>query len=407
MTRSTVIDLGDHQMMADPFATYARLRETEPLTRCRARRLLHGTGYMVTRYSDVMLVHSDKRFSSDAIKNGPRAAKLVRYMPRVLRLLSDTMVYKDDPDHLRLRGLVNKAFTPKMVARMERDIQAAVDVLIDEIAQRDGPVDLVESLAVPLPLSVISEMLGVRPDDRDAFHDMLVRFVDASASPTQFVMALPTGNRMVKLFERMADERRVEPDGRLVSALIEANEDGDRLSDVEIVSMIFLLLLAGHDTTANLIGNGVLALLDNPDELKRLRANTDLIDTAVEELLRFTSPVTNGAPRIALQDVELHGQVIPKGSQVVGMIISANRDPSMFEDPERLDVGRSPNRHLAFAFGSHYCLGNQLARLEARIALRALIERFDEIELAVPRDGVRYKPTPSLRGLYSLPLRLG
>jgi cytochrome P450 PksS len=404
--QSSVIDLSEHRMMADPFDTYARLRANEPLARCRAKRLLAGTGYMVTRYSDVMAIHTDKRFSSDAIKNGPQAAKLVRFAPRVFRLLTDTMVFKDDPDHLRLRSLVNKAFTPKMVARMEADVRAVVQSRIDDMAGRDGVVDLVESLAVPLPLTVISEMLGVRPADRDAFHDMLMRFVEASSSPLQMIRELPTGNRMVKLFERMADDQRRDPDGRLVAALVEANQDGDRLSDVEIVSMIFLLLLAGHDTTANLLGSGVLALLDNPDQLARLREDPDLIDTAVEELLRYTAPVTNGAPRIALEDMEIHGQVVPKGSQIVGMIISANRDETMFEDPERLDLGRSPNRHIAFAFGSHYCLGNQLARLEGRIALRALIERFDRIELAVRRDQLRYKPTASLRGLQSLPLRL-
>lgn len=404
--RPAVIDLGEHRMMADPFDVYTRLRADEPLARGRAKRLLTGTGFMVTRYSDVMMIHTDKRFSSDAIKNGPRAARLVRFAPRVFRLLTDTMVFKDDPDHLRLRSLVNKAFTPRMVARMEADVTSVVQARLDDMA-RAGVVDLVESLAVPLPLSVISEMLGVRPADRDEFHHMLMRFVDASASPLQMVRELPTGNRMVKLFERMADAQRRQPDGRLLSALIEANQDGDRLSDVEIVSMIFLLLLAGHDTTANLLGSGVLALIDHPDQLARLRENPELMDTAVEELLRYTSPVTNGAPRIALEDMEIHGQVVPKGSQVLGMIISANRDGSVFPEPDRLDVGRTPNRHLAFAFGSHYCLGNQLARLESRIALRALLERFDRIELAVPRDQLRYKPTPSLRGLQSLPLRLG
>jgi cytochrome P450 PksS len=211
---------------------------------------------------------------------------------------------------------------------------------------------------------------------------------------------------MIGLLERLADDRRATPDDRLVTALVEANDNGEMLSDWEVTSMIFLLLLAGHDTTANLIGNGILALIDHPHELHRLRAEPELIDTAIEELLRFTTPVPCGAARIALEDVDVEGVRIPRGANVLGMIISANRDESVFDEPDRLDLGRDPNRHLAFAFGSHFCLGNQLARLEGRIALRSLVQRFENIELAVPREQLRYKPTPSLRGLRSLPLRL-
>ena len=403
----TVVDRAEHQMMADPFPLYARLREEEPVARCKARRLIRGSAYMVTRYPDVMQVHTDKRFSSNPVENGSAAAKLTsRLAPRMFRLLLDTMVYKDDPDHLRLRSLVNKAFTPRMIAIMETDVQQVVDMLIDQMALADGPVDLVDSLAIPLPLRVISAMLGVGEDDRETFHEMIGGFIHSTGSPLQMLMAMPAGNRMVKLFERMAEERRRNPDDRMLTALVEANEAEDRLSDAEVVSMIFLLLLAGHDTTANLIGAGTLALLDNPDQLQRLRDHPELIDTAVEELLRFVSPVTNGAPRIALEDIEMHGQVIPKGSQTCGMIIAANRDKDVFPDAERLDLGRTPNKHIAFAFGSHYCLGNQLARLEARIAFRGLIERFDKIELAVRRDQVRFKLTPTLRGLKALPLHL-
>jgi cytochrome P450 PksS len=352
-----------------------------------------------------MLVHTDKRFSSDASTNGGAAAKAVRFMPRMFRLLTDSMVFKDDPDHKRLRGLVNKAFTPKMVQRMAADIERIVDERIAAMHGHDV-VDLVDALAVPLPLEVISDMLGIGEADREMFHTAMRRFIEATSSPLQLIRALPTGNRMVKMFERLATERRANPDDGLITALVLASEDGDQLSDGEIVSMIFLLLLAGHDTTSNLISTGVLSLLDHPDQLARLRAEPELVDGAVEELLRFNSPVISGAPRIVLEDVELHGQVIPKGAQVVGIILSANRDEQVFTDPDRLDIGRDPNKHIAFAFGAHYCLGNQLARLEGRAALRALTQRFDHIELAIPRAEVRFKITPSLRGLRSLPVRL-
>jgi cytochrome P450 PksS len=217
---------------------------------------------------------------------------------------------------------------------------------------------------------------------------------------------MPASGRLFRLFERLVERRRREPDDHLISALIRASEDGDQLSDQDILSMIFLLLLAGHDTTASLLSSGVLALLQHPEEMERLRKSPELIDTAVEELLRYTSPVPCGAARIAREDVEIAGVSIPAGSQILGMILSANRDESVFRDPESLDVGREPNPHLALGFGAHYCLGNQLARLEARIALRELLARFERIELDVPVDALRYKPTQSLRGLCELPLRV-
>jgi len=211
---------------------------------------------------------------------------------------------------------------------------------------------------------------------------------------------------MRKMFERLAEERRRTPDDRLITALVEAREDGDQLDDVEIQAMILLLLLAGHDTTSNLISTATVALLDHPDQLERLRNEPELIDSAVEELLRYCTPVPCGAPRFTLDDVELSGTTIPAGSKVLGMIISANRDDSLFPDPNLLDLGRSPNKHLSFAFGPHFCLGSQLARLEGRSALLGLVQRFDDIELAVDRSTLQFKPTPSLRGYQSLQVKL-
>jgi len=217
---------------------------------------------------------------------------------------------------------------------------------------------------------------------------------------------IPAGRRLVRMFDRMAEERRADPDDGLISALVGVTEGDDALSPDEIVAMIFLLLLAGHDTTSNLIGSSVVALLDNPAQLERLRGEPDLAESAVEELLRFTTPVPAGVARTLVDDIELAGVLLPKGSTVLGMIISANRDEEVFDDPDTLDLGRRPNRHITFAFGSHYCLGNQLARLEGRMALQALTTRFDHIELAVPRDQLPWKRTQSLRGLRSLPVRL-
>ncbi|HEY8547279.1 MAG TPA: cytochrome P450, partial [Acidimicrobiales bacterium] len=400
----------DPVMFTNPAPRYAELRRTAPVSTVRSRQLLRGgTGYMVTRYDDVLQVHTDPRLSSDILRH-TRGGRLIRFAPRVMRLLTDSMVFKDDPDHKRLRRLVNRAFTPKRVQRMTGHIEQVVDELLDDLdrrAEADGTVDLVADFATALPLRVISEMMGVGPADRHDFHRWVERFTTAQADgAVALLRAMPTGRTMVKLFDRLAAERRADPDDGLITALVRAKEDGDQLDDDEIVGMIFLLLLAGHDTTANLIGSSVVALLEHPEQLARFREEPDIAETAVEELLRFTTPVPCGAARVATEDLEIGGTEIPKGAQVLGMIISANRDETVFDDADELDLGRHPNQHITFAFGAHYCLGNQLARLEGRLALRALVARFPDLRVAVPHEELRFKPTQSLRGYRELPVAL-
>ncbi|HWW55230.1 MAG TPA: hypothetical protein VNY84_15740, partial [Acidimicrobiales bacterium] len=233
-----VTDLSDPIMFSNPFPRYAELRRTAPVSLARHRESRQITAYMLTRYRDVMTLHTDPRFSSDAINHG-RGAKFVRFLPRMFRLLTDSMVFKDDPDHKRLRGLVNKAFTPKMVQRMSDDIQTIVDELVDRLAAKETA-DLVADLAVPLPLTVISEMLGVSDSEREEFKASVESFASSTGgSLSDLVRSLPTGRRMVRMFERLAQQRRVDPDERLISALVSASEDGDTLADDEIVAMIF------------------------------------------------------------------------------------------------------------------------------------------------------------------------
>lgn len=395
-------DLGTRQMLDDPYARFAELRAKAPVSWATAKGLLQGKGgYLLTSYDDVMTIHSDERFSTDVLKNSP-AGKFIWLLPPSLRMLAQTMVFKDDPDHKRLRTLVHKAFTPKLVATMTPDISKIAEELADEIAAK-REVDLVHEYAIRLPLAVIATMLGVADSDRDMFHVLVEKMGNTGSALRQY----PTARKLAKLFEELIDDRRINPDEGLISELVRANEGGDRLSHRELVSMVFLLLLAGHDTTANLIGSSVLALIEHPDELGRLRRQPELLETtAVEELLRYTSPVADGAARFALEDMEICGVPIPRGSQLLGSIVSANRDEAIFDDPDALILTRKPNRHLAFAFGIHYCLGHQLARLEGRIALSTLIERFPNWELAAPRESLRYKPTISLRGLTKLPTRM-
>jgi cytochrome P450 PksS len=396
-------DLGTRQMLDDPYARFAELRADAPVSWATAKGLLQGKGgYLLTRYDDVMHVHSDARFSTDMLKNSP-AGKFIWLIPPSLRMLAQTMVFKDDPDHKRLRTLVHKAFTPKLVATMVPDITKIAEELADEIATR-RQVDLVHAYAVRLPLAVIATMLGVADEDRDMFHVLVEKMGNQQNNMARQYL---TARKLAKLFEELIEDRRINPDEGLISELVRANEGGDRLNHRELVSMVFLLLLAGHDTTANLIGSSVLALIEHPDQLALLRSRPELLETtAVEELLRFTSPVADGAARFAMADMDIRGVRIPRGSQLLGSITSANRDPEVFDDPESLDLTRKPNRHLAFAFGMHYCLGHQLARLEGRIALATLLDRFPTWELAAPRESLHYKPTISLRGLTKLPTRM-
>jgi cytochrome P450 PksS len=401
----SITDLSEDAMFSNPFPRYAELRRTAPVSRVRSKQLVGSGGYMLTRYDDVMLLLGDTRFSSDTMHQND--SWLMNHLPKMLRLLSDSMVYKDDPDHARLRRLVNKAFTPRMVQLMAEDMELIVDDLLHGLSRGDV-VDLVSDFAIPLPLSVISNMLGVTGTEREQFHDLTARFVASvgSGSLPAFIRAIPTARRLLKMIERMAHQRRTAPDEGLISALVVASDDGDKLNQEEVSAMIFLLMLAGHDTTANLIGSSMLALMEHPDQAIRLRDEAAITPLAVEELLRFTTPVPCGAPRIVLEDINVDGTTIPRGSKVLGMIISANRDETVFDNPDQLDLGRNPNRHMTFAFGKHFCLGNQLARIEGRIAIRALTQRFPNMSLAIPRDRLRYKPIQSLRGLRTLPVRL-
>lgn len=399
-----VTDLADAVMFADPFPRYAELRRNAPVSLVKMQQVPKRPAYMLTRYDDVQLLHTDKRFSSDPSTQG--TPWLMRHLPRLFRLLTDSMVFKDDPEHARLRGLVQRAFTPKLVTQMADGIEQVVEELLDDLEGREV-VDLIEEYAVQLPLRVIADMLGVDEADRDEFHRATKKFAESTtAGPLAMLKAMPDARRMMKLFERIAERRRRDPDDRIVSTLVRANDEGDKLDDDELLAMIFLLLLAGHDTTQNLIGMATTTLIDHPEELARLRDEPALIEPAVEELLRFTTPVPCGAVRYTLEDVEVAGVVIPQGSPVLGMIISANRDDDAFDNPNALDLGRNPNRHLAFAFGAHYCLGHQLARLEGRAAIGGLFRRFATVELAVSPGDLRWRPTQSLRGYRELPLRL-
>jgi cytochrome P450 len=397
------MDLSEPRIQQDPWPTYAALRKASAVAPIKSE-FRKKPALVVTRYDDVVLVYKDSRFSNDMAKHMPLLLRWLMKLPGSF----DMMLLKDDPEHKRLRGLVDKAFTPQMVAAMQPRIQRITEDLLDNMAGKER-VDLVADFALPLPLTVISEMLGVPKEESFAFHQLMsASFRATSITGLRRLMVIPNMIRMKRLFRRLIKRRRDEPDDRLITALINIYDQGDHLSDREILGMIFLLLFAGHETSVNLIGSGMLALLERPDQLAKLRDKPDLIDPAVEELLRFSSPVVYGASRFPTEDVRIGDTLVPKGTEVIGILSSANRDDSVFENPEKLDITRNPNKHIAFGVGIHFCLGVWLAREEGKIAINALVKRFPDIQLAAPPELLRWRMgrTSALRGLESLPLKL-
>jgi cytochrome P450 len=319
----------------------------------------------------------------------------------------DTMLFMDPPDHTRLRGLVQKAFTPKMVERIRPRSQEIVDGLIDRAFDRGREMDLIEDFAYPLPVTIICELLGVPVEDHTRFSEwsrVLSRAVDPSPirSPELEEEIALAGLAFAEYFEALVAQRRTSLGDDLLSALIAAEEEGDRLSSDELLGISLLLLIAGHETTVNLVGNGTLALLRNPDEFARLRDDPSLSKTAVDEMLRYDSPVQMNQ-RIALEPFTLaDGQVVAAREQMIVMLAAANRDPAAFPDADRFDVGRADaRRHLAFGGGIHHCLGAALARVEGDVAVTTIVRRMPALALAGEPER---RPNFTLRGLAHLPV---
>lgn len=388
---------------ASPHPFYAQLRAEAPV--CRVRLPDRQEAWLVARYDDVQALLKDDRFAKDR-RNARTQEQLAKqpWVPAFFRPLERNMLDSDDPDHRRLRGLVHKAFTPKLIGQMRERIQAIADGLLDTLLAA-GRADLIAGYALPIPTTIIAQMIGVPAGDRLRFHRWSEQIMLASASSLGAVRALPGMVAFLRYIRALIRTRRADPQEDLLTALIQAEEAGDQLSEDELVAMVFLLLVAGHETTVNLIGNGALTLLRHPDQLERLRAEPGLIRPAIEELLRFESPVELATERYAREDVEIAGARIPRGALVFGAIASANRDETQFAEPDRLDIGREPNRHLSFGQGAHYCLGAPLARMEGQIAIDTLLRRAPELRLAVEPERLRWRRQMVLRGLTALPVR--
>jgi pimeloyl-[acyl-carrier protein] synthase len=377
----------------DLYSVYARLQREQPVHRT------HDGVWVLTRYEDVALALRDPRLGRRGF-----AELLEARLGR--RGVGKSMLYRDPPDHTRLRALVMQAFTPRAVENMRERIRTLVANMLDRIAEHGGRVDLLTELALPLPVLVICHILGLPAQDAEMFRnwtDGIVRASDVVFFPDAAdVERANEGLDAIRTYLVPAIEaRRRNPGDDLVSALIAAQEGQDKLSPQELLSMTAMLFVAGHETTVNLIANGLLAILRHPAELERLRNDPSLIGRAVEECLRYDSPVQR-ASRMTHEAFSVRGATIPSGAVVLAVIGAANRDPHQFPDPDRFDIGRADNPHLAFGAGIHYCLGASLARLEAQIAIGAVIRRFPRIALTDASPSWRRSWT--FRGLTTLPV---
>jgi cytochrome P450 len=397
-------DLASPRFKADPYPFYARLRAEAPVWRTTLPD--KRTAWLVTRYEDVAGVLKDDRLAKDPLNAQDPEQRAARpWVPGFLKPLEQNMLDLDDPDHKRLRALVSKAFTPRLIERLRGRIEAICRDLLDVIGRRRRT-ELVRDYALPLPATVIAELLGIPAKDQRRFHRWSNRIVSISSGRDVW-RALPAALAFVRYLRKMSERRRVLPEDDLLSALAQAEEAGDRLSQDELLAMSFLLLVAGHETTVNLIASGTLALLEHPDQLEKLEGDTQLIKPAVEELLRYTSPVEIATERYARQDLEISGTTVPRGELVLAVLGSANRDEQHFEEPDALDLTRDPNRHLAFGRGGvHHCLGAPLARMEGQIAISALLRRFPSLRPDTDPGSLRWRRGIFLRGLQRLPLAI-
>jgi cytochrome P450 PksS len=399
-SRGESIALDTPEFLADPFPFYSRLRGEAPVYRARMSYAGDAEFYLLARYRDCVDLTTDHRFRRVVEGSEPVP------MPKALRFMStEMMILQDDPAHTRLRKLVSRAFTPRSVARLTDRVEAVTNELLGRFCPGQQ-IELKDDYALPIPVTVISEMVGVDEADRSQFHDGMKLVMDGVAK----YGLEETAAKMVDLIDfvrELIQRRRAAPADDIMTGLIHASEDGDTLSDDEVVAMVFLLVVAGYETTYNLITNAIATLLTHGEQLELLRAHPDLIASAVEEILRYTGTIGGTKPNYAAEDVELHGVTVPRGAPVIPLLASANRDPDVFDQPEDFDITRNPNPHIAFSKGAHFCLGANLARMETRVAITNLITRFPNLRLTVEPTDLTFAPVPFWRRLNELPVVLG
>ncbi|MGW4463807.1 cytochrome P450 family protein [Micromonospora sp. NPDC004704] len=408
MTTSEHLDLTSVAARSIAYDTYAALRYENPVARVRM-----PTGqdvWLVTGYDESASFLADYNRFKTSPTVMPEGMEMPALPEAVVRLLGGSMGSVDPPEHTRQRRLVQMAFTPQYVERLRPGVQQITDQLIDGLLARpDRTFDLVEDFAVPLPLTVMSDMLGIPRADRDRFRlwsELLLSLDPTSAqsapqgmSPMEVMAEI---EEFVRYLDALIQHKRAEPGDDLISGMALAEADGERMTDEDLLKMVALLVVGGLGTTQHLIGNMVLALFRNPDQLALLRSKPDLAPSAVEEMLRYHGPIEISFPRFAAEDTEIGGVPIRRGEMVIAVLAAADRDPNRYADPDRLDIERTPNRHLAFGRGAHMCLGAPLARVEGQVAINTLLARMPDLHPAESIDDTPWRPGLTLRGLSAL-----
>ncbi|MED0905627.1 cytochrome P450 family protein [Bacillus nitratireducens] len=395
------INLASAQFKEDAYEIYKESRKMQPILFVNEVEI--GKEWLITRYEDALPLLKDNRLKKDQANVFPQDTKNMYLSVDNSDHLTTHMLNSDPPNHSRLRSLVQKAFTPKMISQLDGRIQRVADDLISKI-ERKGTLNLVDDYSFPLPIIVISEMLGIPKEDQAKFRIWSHAVIASPETPEEIKETEKQLSEFITYLQYIVDVKRKNPKEDLVSALILAENEGHKLSARELYSMIMLLIVAGHETTVNLITNTVLALLENPNQLQLLKDNPKLIDSAIEEGLRYYSPVEVTTARWAAEPFQIHDQTIQKGDMVIISLASANRDETVFEKPEVFDITRENNRHIAFGHGSHFCLGAPLARLEAKIAITTLLKRMPELQIKGNREEIKWQGNYLMRSLEELPL---
>ncbi len=388
------LDLSSPSFKKNAHEIYKHLRRHDPMHKITMQN--GQIGWLITRYDDV----------AQALKDDLRITKDRRdqsTIPPTVKHLFDHLLATDPPDHTRLRSIVSKAFSPKIIESLHSQIQQITEELIDRIESK-GAMDVIDDFAFPLPIAVLSRMLGIPEEEHYLIREWSNAIIAAASDNQKIKEALPSIEAFAEYIETLIIQRREKPADDLISHFVYAHDNGEYLTAQEVSSMIFLLIIAGHETTVNLIGNGLLALLENPDQLELFKKNPHVAPSPIEELLRYYSPVEIGTVRWAKHDFTWYEKTIHQDDLIFVSISSANRDPEQFEQPDRLDLTRTKNKHVAFGNGIHYCLGAPLARLEGKIALTALLRRLPNLSSAIDFEELTWRPGILMRGLVRFPV---
>lgn len=377
----------------NPYPYYAQLREADPIYKTRFPD--GQQGWLITGYTEAVEALKEPRFIKDF-------SKLYGGTMDGMSVFTQNMLFSDPPDHRRLRGLAQKAFTPKVIEGMKERIEEITDQLLDDMGQKEQ-INLIDEFAFPLPIIVICEILGVPSEDRDKFRTWSNSLIEGSSGEPG-VSIYQHMNDFIHYLSEWFSETRQAPKDDLISKLIAAEEEGDRLTEKELYGLVTLLIIAGHETTVNLIGNSFLNLIKNPQQKELLLEKPELIDGVIEESLRFDGPVEFSTSRWASENLQFAGKEISRGELVVVSLNAANRDPDQFHDAEVFDISREKSPHLAFGTGIHHCLGAPLARLEGKIAIGKLLERFPDLKLRVPESELEWRPGMIVRGVKEIPV---